>query len=396
MINSFVKRIKKLPKLRADNLLLYVTQKALARKLESRGVIDATGRLTKPRIPKPRFVKPETTFDKLVSVGGLGWSGSSAVIDLLAEYESATISFAGIAEDPKMQIEPTVPEFDLARAAGGLFGLERAFQTHSFFVRDAALRLFCEVAERTYLGCRSFFGEEFVELTTIFLNKLIASRAENRGGGYDYCSHLSVFGSQAVTHFLGKPRDPSMSYIFYLKDLSVQQYRVLAHEYLTGILGYIKSGDLLVLDQATSDHDFDNDRYQDYFGPIKSIFVWRDPSDVFAASVTYASPQAFFPRDPDEYIAFYKNNIGRALSVRHDKFMTVRFEDLLFNYDDEVARIEKFVEIDSVMHTKPMTRFIPKESIARSVGLWKMYHDQKSMARIREGLRDFIYGGASV
>lgn len=391
MLENVVKRFKNLPSLRIDNLIMYVLNKRISGALQRRGIVDAAGNLSVSRRTKPRFVKAANTFETLVSVGGFGWSGSSAVIDLLREYSGITTKYAGTADVGSMQPEPKCFEFELARAAGGVFNLEHAFLTHNFFERDAAVRVFSVLAERMYLDNSSFFGEEFVDLTSRFLSSLIIARAENKGGGFDYCHHLRVLGNCAVNRFLGHPEDPAKDYIFYLRDISVKEYRTIAREYLGSVLRYINSEKLLVLDQATSDDCFDVSRYQDYFGPIKTVFVWRDPSEVYAASQMYANHESFFPKDPHEFVSWYGSVLRRALSVNHGMWLTVRFEDLLYSYDSEVKRIEDFLGVSPNNHIRKFTTFVPQQSIVRSIGHWRRYPDQKAMSVIRNELREFCY-----
>jgi hypothetical protein len=390
-LSDIISRAKKLPALRVDNLLLYVAHKAISRALQKRGVVDISGRLVQPRIHKPRFVKPSKSFRTLVSVGGFGWSGSSAVVDLLSEYSNVTASYAGLLETPAQQLKPVCFEFELARSAGGLFGLENAFRTHSFFERDMAIRIFAELAEELYITYSTFFGEEFVELTASFLERLIQSRAENTGGGFDYCHHLSALGTKAIHRFLGRPSDCSREYIFFLNDLSIKEYRALAHEYLSSVLAYIKSDDMLVLDQATSDECFDVEKYQEYFGPIKSIFVWRDPRDVYVAAQTCTTPESNLPKDPDGFCSWYSDNVRRALSVDHEMWLTVRFEDLLYSYNTEVRRIEEFLGLKPQTHVNKMTALVPSVSIAQSVGLWRTYSEQKIVANIQSSLSEYCF-----
>lgn len=384
-------RLHYLPKLRADNLMFYVIHRVITRLLISRNIIDNCGKLTKPRNDKTRFIKQAKNYSKLVSVGGFGWSGSSAVVDLLSEYEGITTQCVGESEDLNKQPSPTVPEFELARAAGGLFQLEHVFESPSFFERDAGIRIFIELAEWLYLNIRSFYGEEFVEETRKFINRLIATKAENGSDGFDYCHHLSKLGGRAVERFIGIPETSGKRYIFYLKDMQVSEYRKIAHDYITSILKYLKTSEILVLDQATSDESFDMKKYEDYFGPLKNIFVWRDPRDVY--SQTNASSNiAYLPVDPDGFVTWYRSNIERAFSVINENWICVRFEDLLFKYDKEVKRIEDFLGISERNHVHKQTALITSEAVKNKVvGLWRSYPDINAINHIYKELQEYCF-----
>lgn len=388
MIEKLKYRLDRWPKLRVDKLALYLLYRAVTKCLVAQDVIDVSGRLVRPRFEKGRFIKPPTTFTKLVSVGGFGWSGSSAVTELLSEYEGVTADYAGLPSNVNLQLSKKCFEFELCRGAGGLFSLEKAFETHNFMERDAAVRLFLELANYLYLNVRSFYGEEFIELTAGFLNQLIAGRAVN-GGGFDYCHQLEPLGHAAVHRFLGCPDEPNKEFMYYLKNLTIREYRELAHGYLQKLLRLIVTDDWLVLDQATSDATFDIDKYRTYFGPIKNIFVWRDPREVYAASQMYAGNQAFFPKDPNEFVVVYRDTISRALAVKDPDFLTVHFDSLLYHYDQEIARIEAFLGLTPGQHVRKQTRFVPEQSIARSIGHWQRYPDQACIAIIQSGLQEF-------
>lgn len=391
VLSKICGRIKNLSSIGLGNLLMYIVVRCVSSVLQRRGVTDTAGNLLVQRRQKAYFVKSPRTYRTLVSVGGFGWSGSSAVVELLREYSGVTTQYTGVASNPALQPKARCFEFELARAAGGLFNLEHVFATRNFFERDAAVRIFCALAERLYLDSSAFYGDDFVELTKEFLSGIIVGKGVNEGGGFDYCHHLSTLGTSATDRFIGKPDDIRKKYLYYLKDIDIAEYRKRARDYLTEVLRRIDSEDCLVLDQATSDDCFDISRYREYFGPIKTVFVWRDPSEVYAASQMYENNEAFFPKAPDEYVVWYREVLQRALSTKHDMWLAVRFEDLLYSYEEQVSRIERFLGLRPECHVRKFSSFVPEQSIARSMGHWRRYPDREAIQTIREGLKEFCY-----
>ena len=131
-IRKIVDRYRHLPRIAFSDKVRFAIWKHLFRQLQQRGVVDGCGELVNARFAKKEQPAPESTYKRLIFVCGFGWSGSCAVADLLREYAPVT----------------RIPaEFDLARAAGGLFSLEHAFETQSIFEREAAFRLFLALVE---------------------------------------------------------------------------------------------------------------------------------------------------------------------------------------------------------------------------------------------------------
>lgn len=391
-MSDFIKRLKRLPNLPLGRKLEYVLWKFLGRRLEKSGVIGGNGRLRTSRVVKPPCRLPDHTFQRLVSVGGMGWSGSSAFIDLLSEYSNVTTGLVGCPVDPDVHIHGFCAEFDLARGAGGLFSLERVLECDSQLGQDAAIHIFCELAEYAYLTNRSFYGEEFISQTREFLNNIIDFKVRS-ASGFDYCHHLGTLGNESLDHIIGCEKSKPSHYVYYLKKLDRSQYRKLASAYLNDVLRMVESQELLVLDQALSDASGDMAKYQEYFGPIKNIYVWRDPRELYAASYKWVNREDFVPRNVDDFITWYRNNIRIGLSVQHPDYLTVRLEDLLYDYSCTVKTVEDFLSLDEKQHVRMKQVMNPENSIQRSIGHAAAHPDQSAISRIESELGEYCYKG---
>ena len=389
-MTDILKHYRRLPNLPFGRKLDYVFWRLLGRRLERGGVIGGNGRLCAPRVAKPRCRLPDHAFKRLVSVGGMGWSGSGAIIDLLSEYSNVTTTMAGCPVDPGAYIEGAGSEFDLARGAGGLFHLEKVLETGNQLERDAAVHLFCELVEFTYLSNRSFYGEEFIEQTRAFLDKIIAFKVSS-SSGFDYCHHLASLGNEAVDHVIGQRGAKPSHFVFYLKNLDKPHFRRLANEYIHNVLGMVDSRELLVLDQALSDASGDMAKYQDYFGPIKVVYVWRDPRELYAATFKRINHEDFVPRDVGDFIRWYRNNIEIGLGVHHPDYLAVRLEDLLYDYAHTVETIEAFLNLEGKQHVRKMQSMSPEDSIRRSMGHADAHPDREAISKIKKELGEYCY-----
>lgn len=187
--------------------------------------------------------KNDRQFKHLVSIDGVGFSGSSAVGDFLGEFQNVT-SLGGVdpRENPDRGIENSY-EIDFLRDPGSIVDLERICYTNIGRVRDNAVHEFIEVCKYYHNGAIPFFDDYFYELSKKFVKELTAYAFN------DSPSHVS----------------------YYPKRLSVAEFRSLARDFMLSILKNIPSNDYLVCDNLTSVGRPDNgiiDGYLDYGGGI--------------------------------------------------------------------------------------------------------------------------------
>ena len=181
--------------------------------------------------------------------------------------------------------------------------------------------------------------------------------------------------------------------MYYLKDLTVPEYRAIARDYILSILRTVESEDFLVLDQGCADCSADIDRFVDYFGPLKTIWCYRDPRDIFVAAqrARENKEEGNVPNDPVAFVKWYRRALEQFLPLKHKSLLLFRFEDLIMDYDKTVAMIEQYLGLRPEDHVSPKKYFIPAESFARSIGLWKTYPGKEAIAHIKSELADFCY-----
>jgi hypothetical protein len=377
-IRKIVDRYRHLPRIAFADKVRFAIWKHLFRTLQQRGIVDGCGELVNARFAKQALAAPDSTFKRLIFVCGFGWSGSGAVADLLREYAPVT----------------RIPaEFDLARVAGGLFSLEHAFETQSIFEREAAFRLFLSLVDYIYVNSVSFYDDSFLTLTREFIEKLIAYTADSETG-FDNCPHLRALGTRGVRRVWGPPKGSGTSPVFFLKDMDVKTYRAHAAAYIRSVLQRVESKECLLLDQGCADSSADMDRFADYFGPFKAIYSYRDPRDVFAAARVARSrgeSRGHIPGDVGDFVMWYRRALAPFKGVQHPNLMLLRFEELVLDYDQKVSEIERFLGFSKSDHVAPRTRFVPEESCAVSMGLWREDPDQDAIRFIGDQLTEYCF-----
>lgn len=390
IVTKAISRYKCLPKISFVNKVCFVVWKALFRRLCTLKIVDDTGSLLVERHPKPLFVEPRSTFSRLVSINGFSCSGSSAGMDLLTEYRNVTTSLGGTLDNTPAERKALNFEFDLVRGPGGVYELEHAFRTKNFFERDCAIRLFMKSVHYYYLNVRSFYDDKFIQVTRDFVLKLIAYQASSPTG-FDYSRPFSEIGTHSANFVLGHDPQDQWQYVYHLKDLTVEEYRKLAAEYIQDVLHLCESNEVLVLDQGTADGSADIARIKEYFGSVKMVYFWRDPRDVFVAANEGRHVDGYIPANPDEFVGWYLRGVGRFKNVNDQDVLLVRLENLVMHYDETVARIERFIGLTPEDHVLKKKFFVPSISYDWGTGRWRDYFDQAAIRRIEELIPEYCY-----
>ena len=78
------------------------------------------------------------------------------------------------------------------------------------------------------------------------------------------------------------------------------------------------------------------------------------------------------------------------LSNDSDRIIRIKYEDLVFNYDDTVKKLFFQLGIDSSDHVMKKKFFDPKQS-SKNVGIWKTLPDDNNIKKIENELNELLY-----
>lgn len=299
----------------------------------------------------------ESPFKHVVSIQGFGHSGSSAVMDVLREYEN-TLCLGEVDINSVATPNEYCMEVDFMRHAGGFLEIENYLDKHSSSHKDALLQRFMLLMPTT-----PFFrySEEARNIFFEFFRRISYSL-----GGVMKQSYVNIHLQQA---------DPKHPQIFYLNKMSVAEYRHLCRTCLNSLFATLHKRipkDVLVLDQFFADGKYDDfKRNYDYCPNLKTINVWRDPRDIYEEAKWFGAD--WVPTQSVEaFIEWHKMVVASRKLEDTENYFTVRFEDLVLHYDETVKRIEKYLGFKPEQHIAPKSGFDPSIS-KRSVRLWKQY-----------------------
>lgn len=322
-------------------------------------------------------LKDNSPFKQLVSIQGSGHSGSSAVMDVLREYDN-TLS---LGEVDLINSIATPDEYsmevDFLRLAGGMLEIEKYIGSNNHFHNDALLQRFMLMAQNTPFYRFSIEGRNIL---FEFFRRISYSL-----GGVMQQSYYNIHLPQA---------DVKHPQIFFLRDMSLEEYRNLCRRCINSLFDSLyqkKPKEILVVDQFFADGNYtDFNRNYEYCPNLKTIYVWRDPRDVFKEAKWFGA-EWLSTKNAEVFVAYFKHvAAGRTITDTKD-YLSVRFEDLCLHYEETVARIENYLGLKPEQHVAPKTCFEPNIS-GRSVRLWQKYPKYKEeYERIAQALPEYLY-----
>lgn len=330
----------------------------------------------------------------IVPTGYMG-SGSSAVTDLISEFKDC-------------QNENKSYEYVLLHCPNGLFDLEDKLLIGNNAIRsDEAIRSFELQMNKLYNkkfwwvgNYEKIIGPNFKNIT----NKFISNIEQFNFYGYWYM-HEEVDTKMFFKLLLRKPlkiltfNKVKFNKILKYKDgmrisfIKPSDFYKSSHEYIYSVVEEIGKGkENIIIDQFLL--PFNLHRVDNYFDDkLKVIAVERDPRDVFIINKYIWQEKQIcvpVPLDVHEFCKFYKNMRESELPTDSNKVYRVKFEDLIYNYDEELEKITKFLGFTKKDHINKKTRFNPDISI-KNTQLFRKEEYREETKIIEKELKKYLY-----
>lgn len=317
-----------------------------------------------------------------IAVSGYFSSGSSAVVDLLKEYENVFECDA---------------EIRLIKDPYGISELERALTTNWELLNSAAaIRDFlwlCFICNRKSTTPFSKAGLSYCTKLTPDFMKLTKEYIEELSE-YEYKSdfYYQKFKKKYLRYVIDRIRMGIEFYTngrlrtanrkvpsAYFANPSKEKFEGATKKYLNSLFGQCITSDCekgyVILDQAISTND--TDAIHRYFDDARLIIVDRDPRDMYVEDLVRWRENL----DNDVSSA----EAGRRYVLRHKALRqsipesdsavyNIKFENLVLQYEKTVSDIEAFLGFDARTHMSKKKYLIPEKS-AKNIGVWKKYYD---------------------
>ena len=153
-------------------------------------------------------------------------------------------------------------------------------------------------------------------------------------------------------------------------------------------LQYRRGKKYLVLDQVISTPAIGVNYCRNFIPNMKNVVVWRDPRDIYTIVVRQAIH--WFPHDTVEHFIKIMTRKYANLNKDSKEYLAIRFEDLIFDYDNTVAKVEEYLNLGE--HKRPQSCLDISIS-CKNVGMWKTATDisQEDYDKILAALPQYCY-----
>ena len=292
---------------------------------------------------------------QIITSTGYGGTGSSAITDLLKEFDSG-ISM-GDAEFWFLQDYDGVSDLEYYLIDGN----------HRSKV-SMAISKFIKYIKTHSAFYNKFFGENFIKYSNEYINSLVDARFRKALSDYEVSN--------------------SFLKLWYFKIYPIMQL---------GIKKILKkdtfefSPKIRLIDKYYS---INTNRYFNYVDNLKVIVVDRDPRDLFLLNETHWNGASYICDTTNiyEYINWYKTMREHIKTEKkNDNVVYMMIEELIYEYDKSLERLYNFLGLAEEEHIKKRQYFNPDVS-KNWTRLWEKYPKyKKEVEIIREHLNEYCY-----
>lgn len=336
-----------------------------------------------------------------IAVTGFYGTGSSAVIDLLSEYEGVKCAVGRRYEHSFLYFKGCLLDLE-----NRIFG-----KNANCMIIDDAFTAFKEEMKRQndydfgwYGSYKRLYGKGFSDIVDTFLSEVSTTRnlkTVTHAKGVRFSLVKCVMQLGALILKKRKVTKWGRVYVYEKKPMrfltvSHDEFMRAAKKFVAGYLDLCKADEYTVYDhmlrpeQALAADEFFGDDF-------KLIIVDRDPRDIYISAnyiwsqVRFGLQNGPFPKGVDAFCFQWKLSHEILGKINSDKVIVVKFEDLVYKYEETVAALEKKLNLSPERHVAPKSCFNPQESINNTqvYGLCDEY--KKEVETIENELKEFIY-----
>ena len=325
---------------------------------------------------------------KIVTCASYYGTGSSAVTDLIGEYEGVK-SLGDY-------------EFAFAHELDGISDLEfHLVNCPDRHKSGHALKRFERISHFNagrWFNKRyePYFNGQYWRLTEEYINSIL----EFKYKGYSFRElyehglvfyYAQSFLKQALKKVGIRLNVLPKSYLYYAQP-SEQEFLEKTKCYTSQLLAAAnpEHAPFLMVDQLLPSSNIN--RCLRYFeSNVQVLVVDRDPRDVYLAN-KFVWHVSQVPIDVKAFCQWfeYTHRAGRHEQWDKTKVLKINFEDIIYRYPDTKARLEQFLGLVPDVHIQQFRRMNPKRSVVNTQ-LWKKYDDAENIRIIEKELKDYLF-----
>ena len=339
-----------------------------------------------------------------IAVTGFYGTGSSAVIDLLREYKGVGSSIGERYEHYPFLLKDCIIDLE-----------NRIFSNNSnYMIVDYALNCFYDEMKRQndndfgwYGSYKRLYQDKFMKLVDTFLDNVSESLydksnlpiSQAKGIKFSLIKCCLQLGAKILKGY--KVSKWGRVYCYHKKPrrylkVDHKEFMVYAKEFINGYFELTKSNKITIYDHLLLpeqclivDKFFDDD--------FRLIIVDRDPRDIYISTkyiwstIKFGMQKGPFPKGIESFCGqwrFMHNNLKDCISK---KVLVINFENLIYDYDNTVAMLEKFCGLSKEDHVRSKEIFEPNKSI-NNTQVYKLKDDFKGEVNtIEKLLTEYLY-----
>ena len=289
----------------------------------------------------------------LIDVSGFNYSGKSAVMDVLREFDKVTV-------------HPKKFEFLLIRMTDGILDLKKSlFDNWSPIRSDIAIKRFRRLIyvlnkgktsvfepkslfEPTGQNYKNVLGKDFNSISDEYLNSLIKHKVKTFWPFEDFSSY---FFRNLYVKFLNLAGKYENEHLLAYDDNFIS----LTQNYLNKILSKKLNADSKTLVTSNAIEVFQPFEALELFPNYKLIIVDRNPIDAFLAYCQNKNySKKYFKKEAAIFFKRYSffHEISDKFLEDHKRILRISFENLIKNYDETLDEIKIFLNLESENHHK--------------------------------------------
>ena len=331
---------------------------------------------------------------QIITSTGYGGTGSSAITDLLKEFDSG-ISM-GDAEFWFLQDYDGVSDLEYYLVDGN----------HRSKV-SMAISKFIKYIKTHSTFYNNFFGENFIKYSNEYINSLVDARFKKALSDYEVNSiflklwyfkicpimQLGIKKILKQDTFEFSPNIRLIDKYYSIPDKN--RFYIETKKYTSKLFSLLDTDNkykFIAIDQLVP--SISTNRYFNYIDNLKVIVVDRDPRDLFLLNETHWNGASYICDTTNvyEYINWYKTmREHRKIEEKNDNVVYIMIEELIYEYDKSLECLYKFLGLAKDEHINKRQYFNPDVS-KNWTRLWEKYPKyKKEVEIIREHLNEYCY-----
>lgn len=332
---------------------------------------------------------------RFISCASYYGTGSSAITDYVSEFKNV-FSF-------------TNEEFRFIQDPDGIsdleFNLVECFNRHNSGHSLKRYKRLVDFYNGNLFGkkYRTFFGDNWEKISYQYIDNLTDFTFPGwwqydlyDKGEWFYFRKRILNKIMHLTLWRNKPErtlNTMKNEITYASHPTEQKFLKCTREYIQNLFESVipPSYDTMMVDQLLPPMNLQ--RYLRYFNNnIQVVIVDRDPRDLFILD-KYIWKDGVIPQEVETFCKWYRytRNHRKTENLNTNQIKFVRFEDLVYKYDETMPTIRTWLKLKEEDHKMKKKLFNPKVSI-KNTQTWTKYPEaEEEIEFIENNLSEYLY-----